>query len=240
MSNIYHLPIFRKLRSFARQAGILKFVKPMVASRQKSYEEAFHEALKEAVRQGDVVWDVGANVGVYTKLFLEWAGPQGKVVAFEPLPRAIIALTSNVKSAANFDNLVVEPVALAEKTGSATFAGELEGESVTTTGHLTDDHPGDSNSITVEVATADFVVAERSVPPPTVVKIDVEGFEEDVLNGGHQVFGGSSCREILVEMHFTRMDERGLGDAAERIVRLLKSWNYRVAWVDPSHIHAKR
>ena len=240
MSNIYHLPIFRKLRSAARQTGILKFVKPMVAFRQKSYEEAFHEALKEAVRQGDVVWDVGANVGVYTELFLEWAGPQGKVVAFEPLPRAIIALTSNVKSAANFDNLVVEPVALAEETGSATFAGRTRrGEC---------DHHGSSDGRpsrrfelrTVEVATADFVVAERSVPTPTVVKIDVEGFEEDVLNGGHQVFSGSSCREILVEMHFTRMDERGLGDAAERIVRLLKSWNYRVVWVDPSHIHAKR
>lgn len=240
MSNIYHLPLIRQLRTVARNSGLLKYIKPILASRQKSYEEAFHEALKSAVRPGDVVWDVGANVGVYTKIFLGWAGSEGRVVAFEPLPKAVVALNATVADEPNKNNLKLVPCALSDRAGHATFAGELEGEGVTTTGHLADGASTDANSITVEVSTADTVVGEKEIPSPTVVKIDVEGFEEDVLKGGTRVFGAAGCREILVEMHFTRMDERGLGDSASRIVAMLKGWGYRVDWVDPSHIHAKR
>jgi FkbM family methyltransferase len=216
-------------------------VKPILASRQKNYEEAFHEALKRAVRPGDTVWDVGANVGVYTKIFLEWSGADGTVIAFEPLPKAIIALEKTVEGCEHIRNLTVVAAALADKPGSATFAGDLEGDGVTTTGHIAEgsDSQG-QNSITVEVTTADLAVSQKGVAAPSVVKIDVEGFEEDVLNGGESTFGSGSCREILVEMHFSRMDERKLGNSASRIVSKLKNWGYQVDWVDPSHLHAKR
>jgi len=240
MSNIYHLPLIRQLRTMARNTGLLKYIKPILASRQKSYEECFHEALVSAVREGDVVWDVGANVGVYTKLFLDWAGASGQVVAFDPFPKAIRAVENAVQEHPFRTHLTLVEAALASEPGTSTFAGELDGESVTTTGHLVETPQDGSPSITVEMTTADTVVASERCPQPTVVKIDVEGFEEDVLLGGQKVFANPACREVLIEMHFTRMDERGLGDSASRIVSMLKSWNYKVNWVDPSHIHAKR
>jgi hypothetical protein len=72
------------------------------------------------------------------------------------------------------------------------------------------------------------------------VKIDVEGFEEEVLKGGVATFSEPSCRHVLVEVHFSRIDERGLGDAAARIVKMLKHWGYIIRWVDASHLHASR
>lgn len=240
MSNIYHLPIVRQLRSVARNSGLLKYIKPILASRQKSYEECFHQALISAVRKGDVVWDVGANVGVYTKLFLDWSGPEGRVVAFDPFPKAIRAVERAVQDHPLREQLTLVEAALAQEPGTSTFAGELDGDCVTTTGHLVDSPQDGSPSITVTMITADLVVSSGRCPQPTVVKIDVEGFEEDVLLGGPSVFGNSACREVLIEMHFTRMDERGLGDSAARIVKLLKQWGFQVDWVDPSHLHAKK
>ncbi len=71
-----------KLRTLARKSGLIRVVNRMRPARP--YEYRFHQALVAAVREGDVVWDVGANVGPYTELFCQWTGPGGLVVAFEP------------------------------------------------------------------------------------------------------------------------------------------------------------
>src|SRR4051812_19131652 len=105
MTNYYHYPIVRRLRSMARKSGLLSIIKPLLASKQESYEEAFHQALKQAIEPGNVVWDIGANVGLYTNHFLDWVGPSGKVVAFEPLPKAFDALRTSIQSQTNKDRV---------------------------------------------------------------------------------------------------------------------------------------
>lgn len=97
-----------------------------------------------------------------------------------------------------------------------------------------------AGGVVVQVITADTFAAEQHNLRPNVIKIDVEGYEENVLRGGSQVFDSSACRHILVEMHFSRMDKRNLGKSATRIVAMLKKGGYRVRWVDASHIHASR
>lgn len=240
ISNYYHLKWVRSLRSFARKIGILGLVKKIMASRERSYEEAFHHALKNAVSPGDTIWDVGANIGVYTDYFLEWTGGQGQVIAFEPLPQAYNVLEKKFANHPLRQNVQLVKAALADKTGEAVFSATDEGDSVTTTAHISepsDRHSG--NDIKVRMATADSEV-QQGLKSPNVVKIDVEGFEEDVLAGGPKTFANKSCKHILVEMHFSRMDERKLGDSAGRIVQMLKKWGYTVNWVDPSHLHASR
>ncbi|MGH8047663.1 MAG: FkbM family methyltransferase, partial [Chthoniobacterales bacterium] len=234
LNNFFHHPMVRRLRTVARKLGILGILKPILARRQRSYEEAFHEALKSAVSSGDIVWDVGANVGLYTCHFLDWSGETGRVVAFEPLPMAFAELGRTLAAHPGGSRAQLLNVAVADRAGQAMFTGDLEDADVTKTAHLAEQGEG---GIPVDVITADMAMNERGVPPPTVVKIDVEGFEEDVLRGGAAAFGASTCRHVLVEMHFSRMDERGLGDSASRIVRMLDDWGYRVRWVDPSHLH---
>lgn len=229
LQNYYHAPLVRGMRSLARRMKILKFVKKIVG---RNYEEQFTNALKTSIKKGDVVWDVGANIGFYTNLFGEWVGEGGKVVAFEPAPSTFTTLTKAVKASGN---IVLIQKALSDTPGISYFTVGKENDS---TAHMVEQENNETSR--VEVATADLIVKGDSSLQPTVVKIDVEGFEEDVLKGGMKAFSNSKCRNMLIEMHFTRMDERKLKDSPNRIVKMLKDWGYKVNWVDASHIHAKK
>jgi FkbM family methyltransferase len=237
LDNYYHHPVMRRLRSAARGLGILKVIKPIVAKRQNRHEEAFSNALMKAVASGDCVWDIGAHVGVYTKQFQEWVGPSGTVVAFEPFPKAFLELEKNVQAVADGAPVQLFRIALSDKAGDCFFNGDLE-DGITMNAHLSDTDES-KNGIKVRVSTVD-IVKNEGVPPPNAAKIDVEGFEEDVLRGGEQTFRDPDCRHLLIEMHFTRMDERNLGDSASRIVSMLTDWGYKIKWVDASHLHAFR
>ncbi len=229
--NYYHLPVFRNLRSIARKMKILDILKKIIGS-NTSYEEPFHNALEKSIKIGDVVWDVGANVGFYTNLFHDWAGEKGKVIAFEPMPATFLVLS---KSVGAFTNVILVQKALSENAGVSYFSASREND---VTAHLVEKE--NNETLKVEVTTADLMIKNDSTLQPNVIKIDVEGFEEEVLRGGMMTFSSTKCRHILVEMHFTRMDERKLKDSPNRIVKMLKSWGYKVKWVDASHVHATK
>ncbi len=235
-NNLYHKPWIQKIRNFARTIGVLGIIKK-VRRGNDSYEQPFNMALENAVKPGDVVWDVGANVGIYTKKFLDWTGEGGKVVAFEPFPKAFEELYKELLFHKYFSQAVLKGAALSNKPGEAFFSNE-EDSSIPTTAHLLDDVKNQSG-IKVPVSTADQIV-QQGESQPNVIKIDVEGYEEEVLLGGDKTFSNPNCRHILVEMHFTRMAERKLGNSADRIASLLKKWGFTIKWVDASHIHAYR
>ncbi len=235
-NTLYHRPWVQKIRNFARSIGILGLVK-RVLQRNELYEQQFNHAMESAVKPGDTIWDVGANIGLYTKKFLDWSGKDGKVVAFEPFPKAFEELRKELISHKYFSQAVLRNTALAEKSGEAFFSNS-DDDSIPTTAHLLDDS-SNQNGVKVLVSTADLIV-QGGESQPNVVKIDVEGYEEEVLRGGVKTFSNPNCRHILVEMHFARMAERKLGNSASRIATLLKQWGYHIKWVDASHIHAYR
>ena len=58
----------------------------------EEYEQDFRSAMIASIRPGDCVWDVGANVGFYSELFIDAVGPAGKVISFEPSPACVAML----------------------------------------------------------------------------------------------------------------------------------------------------
>jgi len=139
-----------------------------------SYEFGKQRRFAEMVRPGAVVYDIGANVGFYTLLAATLVGPEGTVVAFEPLPRNLHFLSAHI-SMNGLTNVVVRPVALADRSGTLRFddsGGPSEGRLAA------------EGSKTVECATLDALAAEGEIPPPDVIKMDVEGAELLVLRGG--------------------------------------------------------
>lgn len=238
-SNYFHHPLFRTLRTVARSFGILFFIKKVLSKKQSEYEKRFFSAIESAVVPGDVVWDVGANVGFYSSRFLSWVGSRGTMVAFEPLPKAYDTLKQVLAAHEFASSGVLRPVALSRESGKALMAGNVEGD-ITTTAHISDHAVSSNIGVSILVSTVDEEVAIHKTPFPSVVKIDVEGYEEDVLLGGTATFSQPRCRHMFIEMHFTRMDERKLGNSAQRIVAMLKSWGYLVRWTDASHLHAYR
>jgi hypothetical protein len=75
---------------------------------------------------------------------------------------------------------------------------------------------------------------------PNGIKIDVEGFEEEVLAGMEGLLAEPELRAVFVEVHFQKLEERGRAEAPLRIEKLLRSKGLRPRWVDASHIVAKR
>jgi FkbM family methyltransferase len=226
-------PWLIKARSLARKAGVIGLINRWRPA--SSYESRVHDALTGAVRPGDVVWDVGANVGVYSELFCERVGCDGRVIAFEPLPESCDRIRERVP---NCDWLQVENVAL----GDADTVGRLVTGPESVENHVeteTDMHNGAAGSIPVTICRGD-TVCDRLGQVPNVVKVDVEGFEEEVLGGMSRMLTSTALRSILVEVHFQKLEARGQPMAPVRIEKLLGAKGFKTNWVDASHVFGTR
>lgn len=199
------------------------------------YEERCRRALEKAIRKGDVVWDIGANIGIYTQLFSTWAGPDGKVVAFEPNPAAVEQIKNRLPGSSH---LLIENIALGSQEGLSELIVGLND----TVGHVMSQNErlGSVESrIPIRVSTGDSVCA-RLGTTPNVIKIDVEGFEEEVLIGLQQTLAYPQVRTLLIEVHFQQLESRGQPTAPLRIEKFLKDRKFDVNWVDRSHLLANR
>lgn len=142
-----------------------------------SYEAGKQLVFQQAVQPGSVVYDVGANVGFYTLLASRVTGPTGSVYAFEPFPDNINYLRRHL-ALNNTGNVTVIAAAVSSESGEMNFSpGELNEE-----GRLSS-----TGSLRVCVVSLDDVVRSGSAKPPTLLKIDVEGAEWDVLRGAEAV-----------------------------------------------------
>ncbi len=133
--------------------------------------------LVDLLRQGDVMLDVGANIGVYA---ISAAVRGATVVAFEPTPRAAEALRQSVRLNRVTSMVWVHEVAVANFDGTANFSTSLD-----VTAHLILDP---SVGRPIEVKRLDTFLQEHPVRRPiTLLKVDVEGFDAEVLEGARRM-----------------------------------------------------
>jgi FkbM family methyltransferase len=220
-----------RLRSIGRKLGLNRLIGFHLA--KGGYEEKFDSSLLQEIRSGDVVWDVGANIGHYTRKFSEAVGSHGHIIAFEPFPSTLDRLKVNV---ADLRNVTVVPKALGREVAALNMLDgmdELGATSRITGGDV-------ANCIMVEVVTGDHAFEQEGLGIPNVVKIDTEGFELDVLEGMHSLLGNNALRALFIEVHFALLEERGMASAPIRIEKMLHERGFLTDWVDPSHIMAKR
>ena len=189
-------------------------------------EKRVNSNIIDLTRPGDVVWDVGANIGVYTRLFLDRVGTGGHVVAVEPVPSNAAILRNLGPS----ERLTVVEGALASSDGEMPLVVSGKSGETSSIG-------GGPDALTVRVARGDTLIDE-GVPRPQIVKIDVEGFEGDVLDGMSRVL--PAVRSVIIEVHFTAMARRGRPAEPLRLLRLLHDCGFGARWVDPSHLVATR
>jgi FkbM family methyltransferase len=162
-------------------------------------EPLVQAALARHLGPGMVFYDVGANVGFLTLLGARLVGRSGAVIAFEPHPGNAAALRHNV-ALNGFDHVVVFEQAAAAQPGSGTlfFADQ------TTLATLVQPPGSTDGGAAIEVALVaiDELVTRHVIPPPAVVKIDVEGAELDVLRGMRETIRRHRPM-ILCEVHST-------------------------------------
>ncbi len=178
-----------------------------------TYEPKNVQAIQNTVQENDIAYDVGAHVGYFAVLMGDLVGSAGKVIAFEPRGLNLGYLQKHV-SANNCQNIQIVSKALGDHTGHA----KLETRTGSGTGYVSD--TGDEE---IEITSIDELVDSGALPPPTFLKIDVEGGETAVLRGAQKVIESQRPRMILA----THGDEI---DAECRA--LLTEWNYDMQDID--------
>lgn len=165
-------------------------------------EEEIVRRILESVEPSDTFYDIGANVGTYTCFAASKLGP-GQTVAFEPEPRNVARLQQNL----DLNRLDAEILEVALTDTDGTVHLELSGDEVGEGEHAIAASGGE-NTITVDAARGDSVIDDRGLRPPTVLKIDVEGAELDVLRGMRETLR-EHCRLVYVEVHVDELERYG-------------------------------
>jgi FkbM family methyltransferase len=163
-----------------------------------STEMRILEIVMRSLGAGDVFLDIGANVGVYTILSARTVGEAGRVVAFEPASQHFNRLQENL-SLNGLNNVRPFRVALgeAEGTGRLYVKGTPSPSLLAPEGRI----EGSAEYEPVEVVVGDEFWKIHKLPPPRVVKIDVQGFELAVLRGLRGLLSGPATTLLVCEIH---------------------------------------
>lgn len=143
-----------------------------------------------ALRPGDRFVDVGANVGSYTVLAA--GARRAEVIAVEPHPQAHARLLDNVRLNRLESRVRVENAAVGATPGRIAISSDLD-----TTNHVLSEHER-AAGLEVPMITLDEIAGDWG---PFALKIDVEGYESEVLRGGAAVLRAPSLQAVVMELN---------------------------------------
>jgi FkbM family methyltransferase len=176
-----------------------------------AHERTVFDQLRSIIRPGDVVYDVGANVGPFAAQFLSWVGRTGWLYAFEPNPVCLYFLRANLADSRQ-RNYTILPFAISDETGLAAFTlnygSSLIGSSE---GLFAGRKPG--HHIQVDKRSLDSLVASFHLKAPRFIKIDVEGAEAAVVSGMRHTLERERPA-LMIELHGRASASHTLGQLA--------------------------
>lgn len=183
-------------------------------------------AIRDFVRPGNVVYDVGANIGFFSVLLGQKVGASGKVYCFEPSPNLVDRLTTNLELNADISQFVVVAKAVSDKTGQDEFLVSHTHPQRQTLAGLDVPEVEYQEKATVETVSLDDFIFEQNNPAPDVIKMDIEGAEAIAIHGMQRVLS-KAAPILLIEIH-TR-------DAANTILPILRSLDYAIHAIEPGY-----
>lgn len=187
----------------------------------KGYEPMTTRLLYENLGAGDVFVDAGANNGYFSLIASKLIGNKGKVLSFEPSPSTFQRLKHNLSLNIS-KNTEAFNVALSNEEGIATFYQF----------HFADGNnsfvklPG-TREITVNTNRLDKVLNGEM---PTMIKIDVEGYERELLEGGKKSI--LENEQIKIIMEYNRRLLRKRKRDYDSVINLLREYDFRIWMID--------
>jgi len=169
------------------------------------------------VKEGDVILDIGANIGYYVLIESQLVGANGKVYAVEPVRGNVEVLKKNVRLN-NLKNVSTFQLAFGECDEESTIYVSNLANLCSMNKNFTGGKIMGTQSISKE--TVDTFLKNR--PQPSLVRMDVEGYEYEIIRGMPQTLRGDL--RILVELHPEHLSDKKLNE----IFQILRQNNF---WV---------
>jgi FkbM family methyltransferase len=143
------------------------------------------------IKKGDIVFDCGAHQGCTTIVLANWVGEEGKVISFEPVPKNCEIIKKNIQLN-NLTNVILEEKAVGAGIGKVIINGASNSRIISST-----------KGVEVSLTNLD----EYRHFKPSLLKIDVEGFEVEVLKGAKNIL--SSIPKLAIEIHANALTRFG-------------------------------
>jgi len=183
------------------------------------YEPVTTQVIKDQIKKGDVVVDIGANIGYYTILFSRLVGSDGLVYSFEPGPKNFSMLKQNVELN-GCKNVILEQKAVAGKSGIVElFLHERGGN------HSIVDAKGCVGLIKVDCVSLQDYFKDRRVD---LIKMDVEGAEYQVVKGADAIL--NSGVKLVIEFNIDSMTARHID--SKKLLKILSEKGYRLKGIN--------
>ncbi|MCB0396426.1 MAG: FkbM family methyltransferase [Flavobacteriales bacterium] len=176
--------------------------------------------LLHVLRPGDLFVDAGANVGVFTVLASAVAGADS--VAFEPVPETFHWLEENVRVNKMTQKVRALNMGLGEESSTIHFTKNLD-----SVNHVVMNPVNTEDTIPVKVDRLDVSIAPRF---PFLMKIDVEGFEYQVINGATRVMENPTLSAIIIELNGSG---RRYGIEDKQIKERLEGYGFKPHYYEP-------
>jgi FkbM family methyltransferase len=181
-------------------------------------DETPYKILRNLCKNANVVFDIGANVGIISTLIAKSMKPNSLIYSFEPVPQTFAMLKDNARVQKGNAKILAYNLAVSNSVGKIYFTNR---ETHTVNNIL---NQPDEKSIEVNSTTVDEFCSQNSITPE-VFKVDVEGAEFFVLQGMINTLRKNSCT-ILMEIHNEML--RNFGVDPQKFSDLLKEIGYNL------------
>jgi len=183
------------------------------------YEPPTAQVIFELLKPGDTFIDVGANSGFFTLLASRRVGSAGRVLSFEPVPSMRKRLLANISLNA-MGNVIAHDVALSNTEGTLPLYEGPEGhKGISSLRHI------DNAALTIEVEIRPLDTFKGDLSELKLVKIDVEGAEQMVLEGMSDII---NTHHPYIVIEITDDYLRAFGHTATQLADHLVEKGYRM------------
>jgi FkbM family methyltransferase len=192
------------------------------------FENEEIDFVKRYLTSGDVFLDIGANVGLFTIVGASKVGPKGRVYSFEPVKKTFGRLTENI-NLNNLNNTKAYNLGLSNEDGELEMTTSADGfDAWNSFGK-----PSAGSSFILEKVPTfklDSWIADEKIAHVSLVKIDVEGWEYNVILGAKSLLSSDAAPDLLVE--FTEENCKNAGFSCAVLYDILMKYGYQMFLYD--------
>jgi FkbM family methyltransferase len=179
-----------------------------------TYEPYMQEAFARFIKPGFTVYDVGAHAGYHSMFCGLLVGSGGRVIAFEP----------NSKSRESIERQMALNTHVSARVMPYAISDECRASYLDTTSGSSQGYVSDVGDLAIELRTIDSLVRDQLLPLPDLIKIDVEGHEEQVIRG---------ALESIERNRPVILCDPNDGETASMVERLVAPLGYRLTATRP-------